>query len=220
MARQYGVKMLVDCSFEAQMTTQEQSRVACGIRKTFLINRLSDCPLDLHLCGVKSDSLIMKHFRDSVPMLNTTHLPIHSDCYSSMFPKERLVALTPDSGHALEYNGNDVYVVSGLVDFASAKPVTLDKAKSLGIRTAKLPMHLLKLGVGCSNEMPFFNVVNCVRARRTNDNWTEILEANTPIEIQHRYQHLTDEEREAVIASKLENHLPRREIVIDDYGDY
>lgn len=162
----------------------------------------------------------MSHFNEMAPMLDTLNLEAHAECYSSMFPKERLVVLTPDSGYTLEYNGNDVYVVSGLVDFASAVPVTLDKARSLGIRTAKLPMHLVKLSPGRSTEMPFFNVVNCVRARTINENWEEILEANTPLEIQYKYRHLSDDERKEIKVNNWENDCPRREIVIDDYGDY
>lgn len=56
--------------------------------------------------------------------------------------KERLVYLTPDSQNYLkEFNHNDVYIIGGMVDKGSQKPITLSKAERLGIRTAQLPLE-------------------------------------------------------------------------------
>lgn len=199
------------------MTALEQYKVANGVRKTFLMNRTSAQPLDLQMCGVQPNSDIMDMFRQSVPNLGISLLATHNQCYSEVYPKHRLVVLTPDSSNTLAFNANDIYVVSGLVDFARSDPVTLDKADRLGIRTAKLPLHLMKLAPGKSIEMPFFNVVNCIRARCMNENWLNILEELTPLEIQYQYQHLSDEDRKQIIAKKCENEFSRPEITIDDY---
>lgn len=217
-ARQFGVKVLVDCSFEDTMTVFEQTKVVAGMRKTFKHNRMAQHPLHLQLCGLKPDSYIMDLFEEALPSLDKSHISQYAECYSELYPRERLVVLTPDSPNTIEYDSKDIYVVSGLVDFARSDPVTFDKADKLGIRTAKLPMHLIKLAPGRSIEMPFFNVVNCIRARSMHKNWLDIVEAYTPLEIQYRYHCFDEEDRQKMKDERLQM-KPSPQIIINDYGD-
>lgn len=217
-ARRFGVKVLVDCSFEETMTAHEQTKVVTGMRKTFVHNRMAQHPLHLQLCGLQPDSYIMELFKEAVPSLNKSHIAQYAQCYSELYPRERLVVLTPDSPNTIEYDSNDIYVVSGIVDFARTDPLSFDKANRLGVRTARLPMHLLQLAPGRSIEMPFFNVVNCIRARSMNENWTEIVEQFTPFEIQHRYHCLNEKDRQKMIDDRAKI-KPFPEIRINDYGD-
>merc|ERR1719481_1097320 len=60
-----------------------------------------------------------------------------------MFPRERLVYLSPDSHNDLRlFNPNDVYVIGGIVDKGDDKqPLTLSAAKRMKIRHARFPMR-------------------------------------------------------------------------------
>lgn len=64
-----------------------------------------------------------------------------SSHYTDLYPKEKLVYLSPDAKHELNHwNHEDIYIIGGLVDLAQEKPITLAKAKREGIRAARLPL--------------------------------------------------------------------------------
>ncbi len=65
------------------------------------------------------------------------------DSFVDLFPKERLVYLTPDASDMLQtFDCDDVYLIGAIVDTAGTQMprATFAKAKQLGIRTAKLPL--------------------------------------------------------------------------------
>ena len=58
-----------------------------------------------------------------------------------LFPKERLVYLSPHARDELtDIHPDDVLIIGGFVDKSYQKPVSLARAKKLGIRAAKLPL--------------------------------------------------------------------------------
>lgn len=61
--------------------------------------------------------------------------------YMDKFPKERLVYLTADSPNEITtLDSTKVYIVGGIVDRNRYKNLTLDRANSQGIATARLPI--------------------------------------------------------------------------------
>lgn len=182
--------MLIDCSFEDEMSFLEKNKVTWGLEQAYSINRKHKQPFDIHLCGVKPNSVIIDKLRERIPCIDTSPLSIHSECYTEIYPKERIVMLTSDSENVLEYNWNDIYVVGAIVDMGRHEPLTLTKANALGIRTAKLPLHLIKFGPCGGKELSFRHVIDCVRGRQTNENWKEVLEEFVPKLKQEKYQYL------------------------------
>lgn len=159
------------------MTHLERNKVASGLRWVYSDNRKHIKPMDLHLCGVKTDSIIINNLSGQVPSLLKKGSPtrLHSECYTELFPKERLVMLTPDSDQLLEYNPDDIYVVGGIVDFGRADPLTLAKAKKLGIRSARLPLDNVRLKAGDTRELTMAQTIGLVRECQINDNMGEII---------------------------------------------
>lgn len=160
------------------MTDQERSNVAKGLKRVYAENRKHKMPFDLHLCGVKSDSVIINNLCGQIPSLLKKGSPteIHSECFMELFPKERLVMLTSDSANVLKYNSNDIYIVGGIVDFGRSDPLTLAKAKKLGIRTARLPLDNLRLEAGDSRELPMSAAIAVVRECQINKNMNAVLD--------------------------------------------
>ena len=71
------------------------------------------------------------------------HIPmtVSSESYLDLFPKEKLVYLTPDSKEELiEWDHTKVYIVGALVDLSAEKPLTFSKARREGIQTLRLPL--------------------------------------------------------------------------------
>lgn len=147
------------------MTLQEQSKTTKGIKQVYAENRKHLKPFDLHICGVKENSAIIKNLSRQIPSLLKTGSPtyIGSECFTELFPKDRLVMLTPDSDNVFQYNADDIYVVGGIVDFGRNDPLTLAKAKKLGIRSARLPLDNLRLKEGDTRELSMSRAIAIVR---------------------------------------------------------
>lgn len=136
-----GPHLLLDCAFENKMTEIELSDLGSQFQHSFAANKIHQEPFHLMFCNLKSGSrtalTLEKHLKnyDEYPF-TVTDKP-----YLKLFPKDRLVYLTPNSPNFLqEYDENDVYIVGGIVDKGGEEPLTLAKSKREGIRTAKFPL--------------------------------------------------------------------------------
>lgn len=160
------------------MTELEMTKAAEGLKRVYSENRTHKTPLDLHLCGLKSNSVVIKRLSNIIPTLLKKGSPteIHSKCFTELFPKDRLVMLTPHSDKVLEYNADDIYIVGGIVDIARADPLTLSKSKQLGIRSARLPLDNLKLQAGDSRELKIATVVAIIRECQTNKSIDDVIQ--------------------------------------------
>lgn len=159
------------------MTKLEMTKAAEGLKRVYSENRNHRKPLDLHLCGLKSESAVLKRLNELIPTLLRKGSPteIHSKCFSELFPKEQLVMLTPHSDNVFEYNSDDIYIVGGIVDIGRADPLTLAKSKQIGIRTARLSLDNLKLQAGDSRELKIATVVAIIRECQSNKNMDAVI---------------------------------------------
>lgn len=159
------------------MTDKERRKTAHGLKRLYAENRKHIKPMDLKLCGVQMNSVIIKNLNGQIPNLLYKSSPtgVHSQCFTELFPKERLVMLTSDSDDVLEYNYNDIYIIGGIVDMGRNDPLTLAKAKKLGIRSARLPLDNLRMGPGDSREQPMSATAAFIRECQINRNLNEII---------------------------------------------
>lgn len=137
-------KLIFDCSYSHEMTSQENKETAKQLTYCFGLNRSHPTPFVLHFCNMNFNSWLWTRLQSCMPTLTKRRLPvqIHEDDFLNLFPKEKLVLLTPDAPTVLkEYNADEHYVISALVDRGDRKPLTLAKAKQYDIRTARLPLE-------------------------------------------------------------------------------
>lgn len=137
-------KLIFDCSYTQEMTFRENSEAAKQLAYCFSLNRQHRDPFTLHFCGIDRTSKLWSVLYKTIPTLGHKPLPIqlHDEQIHEVFPKEKLVILTPDSPNILhEYNSDDYYVISSIVDRGDKIPVSLAKAKQLNLRHARLPME-------------------------------------------------------------------------------
>lgn len=122
-----------------------QNYTAAHFKYFYVDNRKNLRPFDVQLCNVNTKSGSAKHLLKLMPNLLDENAPfdVFRQCYSDLYPREKLVYLTPYSPNVLEnYNPDDVYVIGAVIDHGYNGPITLTKAKELGIRTAWLPIRL------------------------------------------------------------------------------
>lgn len=126
------------------MTNRENTETAKQLAHCFGLNRNHRTPFVLHFCNLNFQGLLWRRLQKCIPTLLQKPLPvqINEQDVIEMFPKEKLVLLTPDSPNILrEYNPDDHYVISGIVDRGDRVPYTLSKAKKYDLRTARLPIE-------------------------------------------------------------------------------
>jgi len=159
---EWGQPVVLDMQFAPNLQYREAKslltrQICIGLRE----NRRANVPLAVHLCNFAGEKCQKsKLLLDSMPGLTSPDSDVVTTerCYTELFPKERLVYLTPDSSDFLpdKPNPEDVYVLGGLVgggfgmEEAVANGLSLATAKEDGIRHAKLP---LKRYVGISPQL-------------------------------------------------------------------
>lgn len=173
----FGHKIVVDCTYEQQLTDLERSKIAKGLKSVYSENRLHRKPLDLHLCGVQSNSAVFQNLSSQIPNLfeKSSLTKVHGECFSELFPRERLVMLTPDSDTVFEYDPHAIYVVGGIVDIGHNEPLTLAKAKRLGIRTARFPLDNLRMKAGDTRELTMSTSIDIIRECQLNDDIQKVI---------------------------------------------
>lgn len=140
-------KLIFDCGYSHEMTGRENAEAAKQLTYCFGLNRSHRTPFVLHFCNMNLESWLWKRLQNCIPTLTERRLPvaINPEDYIEVFPKEKIVVLTPDSPNVLkEYDPEKHYVISAIVDRGDKKPLTLAKAKRYDIQTARLPLELYR----------------------------------------------------------------------------
>jgi tRNA (guanine9-N1)-methyltransferase len=143
-------QICVDCGFEGQLTDREVGSLAKQLRYCYSLNRKTSHPCVMSVTGLGGETL--RHLQNvsgydewTTYAYSPTEQPLEEHF------KDRLsdvVYLTSDAETMLDdLEDTKVYVIGGIVDRNRLKGVTYQKAMSLNVRTAKLPLseHLTSM---------------------------------------------------------------------------
>lgn len=197
----FGQKIVLDCSYEEMLTDLERSKTAKGLKRVYSQNRVHRKPLDLHLCGVRLDSPVFRNLSGQLPKLfkKSSLTKLHTDCFSELFPKDQLVMMTPDSDTEFEYDPHAIYVVGGVVDLGRNEPMTLAKAKRLGIRTARFPLDSLRMREGDTRELTMSTSIDIIRECQMNDDIHKVIRKCVKLKSQRKEEQSKREEADGEI---------------------
>lgn len=173
-------KIIYDLGFYNEMTARENLEAARQL--TFIVgnNRRHKSPFVMHFCNFTQDNVMRKHLSYMIPNITKQPLHLNEEDYIDALPKERLVVLTPDSPNILkEYNSNDHYVISAIVDRGDQKPLSLSKAKELGVRTARLPIEHYR-SMRANNVLTLDQVHNVMLEVKASKDWNKAFQYITP----------------------------------------
>lgn len=138
-------KLIFDCGYSHEMSPRENLETAKQLSLCFGLNRSHRAPFVLHFSNIDDQSLLWRNLKRSMPNLGEKlGLPVcvEKPDIVDLFPKEKLVVLTPDSPNILhEYDPNLHYVVSAIVERGDEVSHSTAKAKKFGLNTARLPME-------------------------------------------------------------------------------
>ncbi|XP_077502813.1 tRNA methyltransferase 10 homolog C-like [Amblyomma americanum] len=138
----FGQSIVFDLSYDEVMTPRESNKAARDLLSVFGRNRCSRNPFHLYFCNASPNGLTARILQSA--LFEPSEIPLLSELtpssYLDIFPKEKLVYLTPDSENTLDvFDYDAVYVVGALVDKEAKKGATLAKATSEGLKTARFP---------------------------------------------------------------------------------
>lgn len=157
------------------MSDIEIKSVGRQLHYCFAFNRRHKMPFDMHLCNMNMSGGTLHWLQKHIPtVLDATFpLSIHEKCFTELFPRERLVYLSPDSDNVLtEYNADDIFVVGTIVDKGTCQKLSLAKAKSLGVRHARLPLDThVRLACGAGKEFTLNAMTSILLEWKETQDW-------------------------------------------------
>lgn len=140
-AMTFGRPLVVDMNYESYMSNQNIVSFVNQLLDGYGNNHRHVEPYDLVLSNFDKSSFVFNkicymHKRHDCLFAKTSE-----QSYVDLFPKERLVYLSPDAeDELLEDDEDNIYIVGGFVDSSCGKPISYARAKKDNIRSARLPI--------------------------------------------------------------------------------
>jgi tRNA (guanine9-N1)-methyltransferase len=135
-------QVCLDCSFEDKMLPKEVNSLASQLRYCYSNSKGAKHPIKTTITSLGGETLNCLQNVSGFDQWNNREFYHTSEPLEEVFPdKDKLVYLTSDSESILSELENDkVYVIGGIVDRNRLKRATIDRAESLGVATARLPI--------------------------------------------------------------------------------
>ena len=145
-AAENGPYMIIDMAFE--QTRREYSNMWAQIVQGLSYNMEKKNPFHYFFTGTSWEDVQTFYENNPIEFVQTLHEDKRFDVTFSkktpveLFPREKLVYLTPDARKPLvNFDPNKVYVMGGLVDLAGRPRETISVAREHNIECAKFPIE-------------------------------------------------------------------------------
>lgn len=174
----FSQSLVIDCGYDAHMNNTELSNCAKQMVILFAENRSHRVPFNLYFCNAPRDNKLITKLEKLVPTINNPDFPINitEKQYTEVFPKEKLVYLTPHCREELkEYNEDDIYIIGAMVDKVNNEPLSLGKAKAEGLRTAKFPLDRYLDWNSGTKSLTINQALNVMLDLRVSGDWDKAL---------------------------------------------
>ena len=179
-----GVKVCVDFQFEDHMIQKELNHFANQAKRVYSSNKSSEDPFNLHFISLKKTSETYRMCCDKNEGFENYLLHFEEEGIEELFDLERVVYLTPDSETALlTLDPEAVYIIGGLVDDSVKKDTSSQYSRSLGIKTARLPIteFMKRAEAGSFKQILTINqVFDVLLSFHETDDWRTALQKHIP----------------------------------------
>ncbi|NXK52560.1 TM10C methyltransferase, partial [Chauna torquata] len=174
----FGQPLVFDMSYEKDMSVREVANTVRQIVLSEGSNRRSVDPFHIHFCNFKDDSLyhkeFIKHYREAWSKLLIT---VTDQCYTDIFPKDKLIYLTADSPKVMKtFDHDKIYIVGSMVDKSIKTGVSLAQAKRLGLETAALPLEKYLLWNSGAKNLTLDQMMHILLTLKDTGDWKKALE--------------------------------------------
>lgn len=174
----FGQPLVFDMSYEKEMSVREVTNTVRQIVLSESCNRRSVDPFHIHFCNFKDDSLyhreFIKQYREAWGKLLIT---VTDQCYTEIFPKDKLIYLTADSPKVMKtFDHDKIYIVGSMVDKSIKTGVSLARAKRLGLETAALPLDKYLLWSTGAKNLTLDQMMHILLTLKDTADWKKALE--------------------------------------------
>lgn len=135
-----GQNLVLDFSLTKECLLTELGSIASQTQRIVRFNNESDQPFNLWFAGLRDGPVLDR--LNSVNLFSPRNFINRTERhFTELFPRERLVYLSPDAEETIEeFDRQAVYVLGALVDRYEDHPMSYESAKQHGIRSVKLPL--------------------------------------------------------------------------------
>ncbi|CAN7939644.1 unnamed protein product, partial [Ixodes hexagonus] len=142
-ARGTAPRVCIDLGLTDLMSDKELNKLSSQLRRLYGSNRHSSKPLHLYFTNFAPSCRLYRMCVKKNEGFHNYMVEMTSEDHAELFSRESLVYLSPDAAESLPGTPLDaakVYVIGGLVDETVHKHVSLERAQSEGVRSARLPI--------------------------------------------------------------------------------
>lgn len=174
----FGQPLVFDMSYEKEMSLREVANTVRQLVLSESCNRRSVDPFHIHFCNFKDDSHyhreFIKYYREAWGRLLIT---VTDQCYTEIFPKDKLIYLTADSPKVMKtFDHDKIYIVGSMVDKSIKTGVSLAQAKRLGLETAALPLEKYLLWNTGAKNLTLDQMMHILLTLKDTGDWKKALE--------------------------------------------
>jgi ribonuclease P protein 1 len=148
----YGQPLVLDFGYDSEMRPSHQTTLATQIQVLYGYNRGLTEPFDLHFCNYLGNPRFSTAFKTTLHIKDPDEAMITAtqQSYLELFPKERLVYLTPHAEEVMtSFDPQAVYIIGAFVDTLKGKKVSNVRAAESGLKALRFPLdEQLDWGVG------------------------------------------------------------------------
>ncbi|CAA9988215.1 tRNA m(1)G methyltransferase, putative [Plasmodium knowlesi strain H] len=174
-----GYKICYNCSFLSQMGEKEVSSLAKQVFLGYHYMIKEQLPVQFHFTSLINSDEFYTQLSEKYA-LEKWRVHIHQEDYWNLFPREKIVVLSPDAEEELtEVRDDEVYVISALVDRSVSKNLSFSQASLHNLVTKKLPIEKY-FKKKKSNVLNVNTVVEILISFLKNKNWMKVFKECVP----------------------------------------
>lgn len=198
-------QICIDCAFEEQLTAKEVASLASQIRCCYSYNKRNPHPCLMTVTSLSGLTLeLLQNETGYTEWPNRaftgTSLALQDHFQHNL---HNVVYLSSDSENTiLSLDNSKIYVIGGIVDRNRLKRAAINRAESLGVATAKLPLQEYL------EKMPTTPVLTCnhvfdllLRYRASGNDWGEALKSVLPARKEAEFK--TDKEYSVTVHESI-----------------
>jgi len=186
----WGQPLVIDLNFVKNLTYQAaMSLMDREIPMGLHINRSMSEPLAVYITSYDQNCQKCRLLEKALNRIKNEawqSLPYHltSEHYSALFPRKRLMILSPDSRNDLiDYDPNDIYVIGGIVEKVNRNKSTLNFALDNEIRHARFPMKRI---IGIQDELNVDTAIGVIADFKNYKDWFHAFRWIPPRKLKNR----------------------------------
>ena len=180
----FGQKLVIDLGFDRYMKLSEKRLLLKQLNLSYNYNKYkTKDPFDLHLTNCDPNSLLMQEMPKHFQNINSPQLMVqfHTQSYLDLFPRHRLLYLSPHSRHTLQEVDEDmIFIIGGLIDKSFHQPITYVSAEKAGIPSARLPIDDNMLWKSGTKSLCLNHIIAILDDYKMCGDWRVALTRNVP----------------------------------------